>query len=74
MSTKAKIWLEEFYLSNYRSQHNCMDRLNRKIQQFDFYDVVDFAEAYAKHVVESVSEYIPEEVLSQMEIMNEINP
>ena len=40
---------EEYYLTNRRSEYNCIEKSNRKIQQFDFYDLIDFAQQYAEH-------------------------
>jgi hypothetical protein len=39
---------EGYYLFNFRSNHNCMEKSNRQIQQFDFNDMTDFAEQYGK--------------------------
>lgn len=38
---------EEFITGNYRSKFNpLLDKANRKIEQYTFDDVVEFAEAY----------------------------
>lgn len=59
MSDKA----EEYYMGNYRSAHNVMDKSNRKLQQFDFYDMTDFAEAYAAEQKKELLEKIEEALI-----------
>ena len=48
---------EEYFINTCRSQHNVEDdKANKKIQQYDFYDMCGFAEMYAKHIIESISD------------------
>ena len=37
---------EDFYITNYRSKYNLCLKENRKIEQYTFDDVVEFAERY----------------------------
>jgi hypothetical protein len=37
---------EEFYIANYRSKFNPCFKENRKIEQFTFDDMIEFAERY----------------------------
>ena len=36
----------EYHLDNFKAKFNCIDKDNCKLNQFDFYDMVNFAEQY----------------------------
>ena len=48
-NTMSDTKAEEFYLSNYKSEFNCSDKINRKIKQFDINDMIDFASQFSNH-------------------------
>ena len=47
---------EEYYQGNFRSQHNTMIKANKKLQQFDFYDLIEAMEQYAEYKVEQLKD------------------
>ena len=44
--TKSEMKAEDLYIINYRSKYNPCFKENRKIEQYTFDDMVEFAERY----------------------------